>query len=249
MLKPETLEIQNSLGNYCRGDTNLILKGHCNENLPYYRKLVLNVVHDALSRAYPISRQSLEEEKWNELIELFFAEHKCRTNQLWKLPEEFIEYIKRCCWHKKIEVPHFVDLLRLEWSEIEVFMMQNHKVEFSPVINWKEDVLVLNPYLQILHLEYPVHLLKKNRPLEPRISYILCYRGWEDFRVYYLEVSILGKILLEHLKEKQSIKKVLSSLTKSLQKSIITELYKEVESFFRLIAKRKIILGRHTKGL
>jgi len=60
-----------------------------------------------------------------------------------------------------VEVPHFIDLLILEWAEIEVFMMPNHKVEFSLLVNWKENVLVLNPYLQIFHLEYPVHLLKK----------------------------------------------------------------------------------------
>lgn len=246
MLKQKTRELQNSLGSYCRGASDSIVKEHSNEKLSNYKQMVWNVVYDSLSKVYPISRQIIGNEKWNELVEFFFAKHKCRTNQIWKLPKEFIQCMKIGHGYKKANIPYLMDLLRFEWCEVEVFMMRNRKIKFAPITSSSENRLTINPYLKILTLNHPVHLLKKEEPLGRKTSHILCYRGWEDFRVYYLEISVLGKHLINCLKKGFTLKEITKDLLGSLIENKEKELCKETENFFQEMINKQIILGRRT---
>ncbi len=88
----DTYQQQSKLADYCRTGNVPDLKGVNYENLPHYRRLVFNIAADVIETAYPITHSFLEKEVWDKLVHDYFAEHKCQTPQVWRMPLEFYDY-------------------------------------------------------------------------------------------------------------------------------------------------------------
>jgi hypothetical protein len=69
----------------------------------------------------------------------------------------------------KKQFPFLLELLQFEWLEIEVFMMEDADIpRFVPESTSKQKILVGNPEIKILGLQYPIHT-KKPRILQKQI--------------------------------------------------------------------------------
>ena len=93
-LSSATLAAQRSLAWYCRSDDADGVDGADARRLDHYRKLARNVIADGLESAYPLTFAALDPRDWDGLVYRFFAEHDCRSAQVWQMPLEFLEYVQ-----------------------------------------------------------------------------------------------------------------------------------------------------------
>jgi hypothetical protein len=174
MLKNDTHKIQSALAGYCRDGQPVELPGTTDGRVPQYRRLVFNVIKGTLDQAYPVAAKHLGVEKWNQLVHHFFAHHPCRDPQIWRMPRELIDYVKASEYYKKLQLPHLLDLLKMEWLEIEVHAMPDQKygvaVEINDILH---DPLCFNPHYRLERFDYPVHKIHTLNPGEHRGDYFL----------------------------------------------------------------------------
>lgn len=157
-LHTETYQEQSKLAGYCRSGKTPEIKGVTPNRLHHYRRLVYNVVKDALASSYPLAVNLLNEKEWENLCQEFFENHACQDPQVWKMPFELIGYLEPLDHPLKNKYPHLMTLLLFEWKEVEYYMMPD-RIQPSPSGTdiWS-DAWALNAEAEVMTLEYPVHL-------------------------------------------------------------------------------------------
>lgn len=201
LLKTETYQQQSKLANYCRDGKEIDILGAKPGHLPNYRRLVFNVVKDALETTYPISFKFIDNKIWDEMVYNFFSTHKCVDPQVWRMPGEFYQFCSKENYAEKYKLPFLNDLLYVEWLEVEIYMMEDLKYpDYKNSDNWLNKKLVLNPEFKIIKLEYPVHLEKPLEATSKKGDYfLLLYREKESGKVQFINLSILYTFLLENI--------------------------------------------------
>lgn len=207
LLKENTYHQQSLLAKYTRtGDDQIIeqLQNFKPKGIKYYRHLIFNIIYDGVSNAYPITTDFFGEEKMKELADDFFKNHSCQTFQVWEMPREFKDYIIEKRKDLCEQYPFLPDLLLFEWMEIEIFMMPDEPLpEYSNQGNILKDKLVLNPELQILFFQYPVHLYHPQKIKQEHKGeyFVLIHRHPDTKEVIFTELSPATVKIIEALYE------------------------------------------------
>ena len=174
ILKTETYNQQSNFVQYCRDGKDVAILGTVPERLPHYRRLVFNIIKDALETTFPISFQYIETEIWDEMVYTFFSNHKCNDPQVWRMPEEFVEFCKTEKYAEKYTLPFLNDLLYFEWLEVELYMMEDISYPlYNSTDNWLKEKIAVNPEHRIIKLEYPVHQEKPFDAAQKKGDYFL----------------------------------------------------------------------------
>ncbi len=201
-LEKTTHDAQAALALYCRDGELREIEGSLEDRLPHYRRLVFNVVKNALATAYPITSQKYIPEEWDELVFRFFKIHPCVDPQIWKMPHELVGYIEEHEKELTEEYPAVIDLLRFEWQEVYLFMMPDIAIsDHSGVCPDLHDIPVLEPEMQMLVLSYPVHTTAPSKLKNSQVGqYIsLAWRERSSGKVRFMNVSTFYALLLESL--------------------------------------------------
>ncbi|GAB4202165.1 MAG: hypothetical protein Fur0023_07690 [Bacteroidia bacterium] len=207
-LNKDTYTQQSLLAEYTRsGDASVLsqLQGIKEKGIRYYRHLIFNIIWDGVTNAYPITTDFFGEEKMKEIVDDFFRHHRCQTFQVWQMPLEFKDYVIQNRQDLIQQYPFLPDLLLFEWMEIEIFMMPDEELSaYSDKGNILKDKLILNPEMQILNLQYPVHIYhpKKIKDSQRGDYFVLMHRHPEDGDVLFSDISELSVKVLEYLFEK-----------------------------------------------
>ena len=218
MLNKETETIQHQLADYCKSNQNEEIPGIKKDRLHHYRRLIYNIIDDAIESAYPITRSILSDEQWKEIIDAFITDHKCHHPQLFRMPGEIIEFVKLKQFDKKFNIPYLIDTLNFEWVEVEIHSMQDVKIPEIKITNdLLNSVLYFSPYFQLLNLSYPIHKLKDVDITDYKGEYfILVYRE-DNGTVQYVELTVLTHYLLSKLStERTSLKSLLNPIFEEL---------------------------------
>lgn len=189
-LSDTTASYQSKLATYCRTGKLEPIPGVKKENISHYRRLVINVVDDMLQNAYPLTYTLCTAKEWQTAVNDFFSNYPCQSPQVWYMPKEFYVFLiqtKHSLLNKYIFLE---DLLLLEWTEVELFMMEDKPVLYSSSGDLHYSKLVINPEHELLHFHYPVH--KKNpetiKEAEKNNYYLIAHRNREG-EVVFTDVS------------------------------------------------------------
>lgn len=172
-----------------------------------YRRLVFGTIESTLSRAFPIAAATLGEERWQTLVHAFFSEYPSASPLLWQMPRGLVTYLSEHPERMPAELPFLFDLLRFEWIEIELAMMQD--LRFGPPASTaaledraRESIpLELNPHHAILELSYPVYLpLDDPRRHERGAHTLLAFRHPESLDVRFIRLSPMHRVVVELLR-------------------------------------------------
>ncbi len=202
-LRKETHRIQSALAVYCRTGELKPIEGARTDRLHHYRRLVSNVIGSTLEGAYPLTRQILADEVWDQLVDDFFQNHDASSAQIWKMPFEFYEYCLSNNYSEKLNRPYLDDLLYFEWIEIHVHTMPDQVIpEYRQLGDLLTDELIINPEYMLLHLEYPVHKLPAAE-LEANKGnyYVLVFREQQNLTVRFMELSAGFALLFKKLSQ------------------------------------------------
>lgn len=247
LLKQETYKQQASLAGYCRnGKVPEDLIDINKDNLYQYRRLCFNISSDIIETAYPITYSFLDNEIWHQLVTDFFAEHKCQTPQIWRMPLEFYEYCVEKNIQEKLNIPFLNDLLYFEWLELDVHTMED--IEYPLTKNagdWINDKIAFNPEHQLVKLSYPVHTTAPVENLAEKKGdyFLLIYREKESGNVQFIDLSMFYTYILENLKNGALLKDILVEANSLFQINDIKLLKERSLEFITDLKQRNFILG------
>lgn len=212
LLTQETHNLQTKLAEYCKTGVEVEITGAKQDRLHHYRRLTYNLIIGALNTAYPIAHQTLDEKLWIGMIDDYYAKHKMITPLVWKMPQEFYEFVVEQKYAEKHNIPYLDDLLYFEWIEIEIHTMADMEIP-----NYKEsgdlltDRVVITPEHEILSFDYPVHKFKGDDLLDKEGNYfVLLFRKHDTGAVRFINLSPFFAVTLQNIIEqdytfKQSI--------------------------------------------
>lgn len=203
LLEVETYQAMSQLASYCQTGEGDPPPGVDPERAAVYRRLVFSGICDTLERGYPVAYHLLQGERWDHLVQTFFAKRRVATPYLWQVPREFRDYVKQERFGEQWTLPYLDDLLQFEWLEIGVHMMPNGNVPPVRVDGEvMQDSLVVNPDHSLDILRYPVFSGSVDEWLaKPGTYFLLTYRDRTDFVVHYSHLSPLSAIVFELLRQ------------------------------------------------
>lgn len=187
---------QRKLTNFCLKGEDITNLSFYNTNLNQYKRLIYNIFEDSLSSAFPLTKNVLTEEEWNDLIAKYMQLHKSSTPLVWKMPLEFVNFIAELKSDIHVKYTFLNDLLKFEWYEIEIYMQKDKEIELK---KYKSGEIFINPNSLILKVNYPVHI--KNARLVTENDYgeyfVLIYRDPNNFKVLFNDISKLMAAVTE----------------------------------------------------
>ncbi|NIJ44240.1 hypothetical protein FHR24_000679 [Wenyingzhuangia heitensis] len=199
MLLAKTHQHQSKLATYCRTGNSVTIEGAVQKNLTHYRRLVFNNVLDSLETAYPLTQKLLDPKDWELLVHRFFSYYNIQSPQIWMMPEEFKNYILETELILTKQYPFLENLLTFEWLEVEVFMMPDIPHHKAP-----PETYVLNPEMDMMMVNYPVHLKNANTiTKDDKGTYFICmHRDPDTGNVQFTNLSIPFVDVIECLSKK-----------------------------------------------
>ncbi len=243
-MQTDTFLLQDELVRYCRTGLNEPITTK-QENTFHYRRLVYNVVRDTIKKANPLFVELFGKEKFESAVKLFFAEHKCQTAQVWKLPKEFCDYYSVNQLPFEHNCPFVTEMLLFEWTEVEIFMMEDEEsVPYCEIGDKENDFLVSNPEIRIIPMAFPIHKKKISEISESdRGQYFAIFvRHPETKKVKYYDISLALAEMLVKINDEptkfEDLKSVMVRYETSLEKQ--TE---RTTKLFDYALKQKMILG------
>ncbi len=246
LLKTETYNQQNKFVEYCRNGKEISILGAVPERLPHYRRLVFNGFKDALETTFPIAFQYIDSKIWDEMVYTFFSSHKCSDPQVWRMPNEFVDFCEAENYGEKFTLPFLNDLLRFEWMEVEVYMMEDieYPANISTTILLQSKIAV-NPEHKIIKLEYPVHMEKPFDAVDKKGNYfLLLFREKESGRVQFSNLSILFAFLIENISaEEKTLGEILNDILYLFGINDLKMLQTKVFKFLDELKARGFVLG------
>ena len=158
----ESVSLQKQLGEYCKTGENAPNSSRP-DAVTHYRRLVFNIGHNHLRKAFPLTLQLVGKDRFQQLVEIFYTEHKHESPQVWQLPKEFSSFYQEREFPFSTPIPFLRELLKYEWLEILVYMMEDVAPHpFTKKGDAMKDKHVANPELRVLSLQYPIHQKKLN---------------------------------------------------------------------------------------
>lgn len=200
MLKQETKQIQEDLGNYCKLNHNDDIKGAKKDRLHHYRRLIYNIIDDALENAYPITRKQLNNVQWKQVVDEFVKEHPCQNPQLYLMPGELIDFAVKKDYATQFNIPYLIDMLNFEWVEVIVHAMKDEEIaNHNTQGDFLNSSLYFTPYFQLISLSYPIHKLKTTDITDLNATYFLLVYRQPNGTVQYTELNKLTTHLINEL--------------------------------------------------
>ena len=205
-LQNNTTMTQRALGQYTRTGK-LKPKSSKDKNTIHYRRLILNNVMDILESTFPLTLEYIGATKFTKLVKDFFAKNPCVSPQFWQMPKEFLDYVQQKHEELLTAFPPIINLMEIEWMEVEVFMMPDETMpSFSEIGDIHTDKLVANPEMRILPLNYPVFSKKvSDIKLEDYSQYFISlHRNVLDKQVSQNELGLIQVEVLLYLHEQNA---------------------------------------------
>lgn len=246
LLTQNTYKEQASLAQYCKTGDISVTGNVDKKRVTHYRRLVINVVKDSLSAAYPLTQDLLLDKEWDELTETFFANHVCQSPLIWKMPSELHTYIIET--NHPLLQKYFVlkDLLWFEWLEIDMYMQEDINSNYSSLGTLQNDKLVLNPEHILEQFSYPVHIKKAKEISEDESGnyFLSLHRHPDSGKVLFTNLSAAFVRVIELLNESPlSVDELSERLSHEFNIKNTHSIREHLVGFLNTGLKNKLILG------
>jgi hypothetical protein len=163
-----------------------------------YRELMFGNVAALLEQSFPVLRKILDDAQWADLVQAFFAHHRCTTPLFTELPHEFAGYLAEECPQHWLPWPFIPELAHYEWVELALALHEDvgSPTDINPDGDLLEQSPVLAPLVWRLHYHYPVHRIGPAAlPTVPEDTHLLVHRD-PSGEVRFVVINALSAELL-----------------------------------------------------
>ncbi len=177
------------------------------QRVAMYRELFFNNINNFLSSNFPVLHRLLDDQQWFELVQDFFARHRCKSPYFSEIPEEFLAYLQNERDNPD-DLPFMLELAHYEWVEMALSIAKEEPVANQQIAdNLLEQHIRLSPLAWPLAYQYPVHkiapgFLPARPPAQP--TFLIVYRDLQD-DVHFMEITPMTYRLLEIIQEHESL--------------------------------------------
>jgi len=202
---PPFLASQQALARYIRNPAQAV--GDASwpiSRLQTYADLVYNTVQDLLARFFPVLKEVVSAQDWQQMVRDFIGRHQSQSPYFLELAQEFLDYLEQERDGSN-DPPFLLELAHYEWVELalDVSDMQNPDTGFDPDGDLLEYPICLSPLICSLAYRFPVHRICRDfQPQQPpeQASFLLVYRDRTD-KVRFLELNALSARLLSLIEQ------------------------------------------------
>lgn len=172
-----------------------------------YRELLTNNVESAVSACFPVLHELIGEPRWRELVEQFFARHRCHSPIFREIPTEFRNWLETTAAAAELhrELPFLLELAHYEWMELalDVDPADIPETGIDPGGDLLAGIPAFNPLARLLSYRFPVHRIGPAfRPAapDPAPTRLVMVRR-RDHGIGFLEVNPLVARLVELVRD------------------------------------------------
>lgn len=171
-----------------------------------YQTLVFNNVCGFLTQCFPVCQTLISLEDWQKICQQFFLHHHCHSPYFTEINQSFVDYLSQPKQLDRLGLPpYFAELAHYEWVELLVETHPDSTSDNSNKTESKEDhaptnsLLTVNPTVQNLHYQWPVHTISSDElPDSADDSFFIVYRKNES--VEFMQTNALTHALIEFIK-------------------------------------------------
>ena len=192
----ELLALQSSFSQHLRNPVTYgVPEGLDERRVGVYSDLIFHNISALMSEFFPVLKQMLVEQSWNDLIREFFINWRAETPYFPRLAEDFLQFLNSRPGTNH-DPEYLTPLAHYEWLELYLFI---HEVEL-PAQPLEEDELAAKP-IRLTELavpaayQFPVHQIRKDWAEAQTPTYLLVFRDKAD-AVRFFELSPLAYELL-----------------------------------------------------
>ena len=111
-------QIQQSFTYAIRADEQGTVEGIESRRLAVYRELFFNNVESFISGTFPVLQECLDSDTWQNMVRMFFKQHKCESPYFLEISEEFLQFLSEADL-SQLGLPDYAyQLAHWEWMEL-----------------------------------------------------------------------------------------------------------------------------------
>jgi len=177
------------------------------QRMDMYRELFFNNIESFLSANFPVIRKILDDDRWRELAQDFYAKHPCKSPYFSEIPEEFLEYLQNER-NNADDLPFMLELAHYEWVEMALSISKEEVIANNENLdNLFNKHIQLSPLAWPLAYQYPVQkispaFLPDAAPQQP--TFLIVYRNPDD-EVNFIEITPITYRLLQLIQENEQV--------------------------------------------
>ena len=198
-----------------------------------YQSLIFNNVCSFLNQCFPVCQSLISEEHWLDICQAFFLQHACHSPYFTEINQSFVDFLAQPEQLQQLNLPpYFAELAHYEWVELmvdthtdshisnnvnnQVNDLTNNHINSQTNLADESAQLALNPSLQNLHYQWPVHSIsREEQPENAEDSFFLVFRNDAD-EVEFMQVNAMTHALLAFIDSKPPIQTQPATLTDEL---------------------------------
>ena len=197
------------------------------KRLTVYQSLIHNGMSNSLSSCFPVTKQIISADVFDDLVSLFLSKYSSHTPYFHQVPSEFLNFIAKTA--ELPPVPEFIfELMHYEWLELAVeiddtdcsrfhFNLENHKENFQ---------LQILPTVRLASYQYAVEQIGPSyiptQALDIQ-TMILVFRNQSD-DVEFMRINDLTALLLAQFEEPTTIDSAFKTLAEHVPDQTADEL-------------------------
>jgi len=213
---PDFAHIQKMFTDRIRNQTAQSIDNIEDRRLAVYRELFFNNLESFIAGTFPVLKECLVENTWQDLIRIFFIKHACETPYFLEISEEFLHFIETDTQASAMLPEYGYSLAHWEWMELfaDAYVeTSNDEVLRIEFIESQSSVLTSIECAWLQAYEYPVHKISADVEINKEAAFLLVYRNSQD-EVKFIELNPLSYLLFEAIKQNQSctVEEIVSSL-------------------------------------
>ena len=215
-----------------------------------YTELFFNNVEDFISNTYPVLKEVMPENEWQDMMRDYFSKHLSHTPLFPEMPREFLKYLES--ERDNPNDPGFIyELAHYEWIELALLTS-----DLDEDIKWDKididgDILnstpVLSPLAWSLTYQYPVQQICEDfipEEASEQPIYLLVYRNQND-EVHFMELNPVTAMLIQLISDdnKLTTKQILESIAEQMNHPDPNVVIEGGMQIMQDLKDRNVILG------
>jgi hypothetical protein len=197
----ELLALQTQFTQHLRNpDTYPVPEGLDERRVGIYSELIFHNISGLMSEFFPVLKQMLSENDWDQLIREFFINWRAVTPYFPRLAEEFLSFLMSRPGTNH-EPEYLLPLAHYEWLELYLFI---HEAELPArpldLESLRSAPLKLSDLAVPAAYQFPVHQIQTGWEQQQASTYLLVFRDSSD-SIRFFELTPLAYELLAAMTE------------------------------------------------
>lgn len=207
--------------------------------LHIYRELFFNNVSGFIENGFPVLRAMVPDAYWQQLLEAFFAGHRCHSPYFHDIPAEFLQWIGT---RPDPAYPWLQELVHYEWAGLAAEIAEGELPEAVAGDVWRK-APQLSPLVWPLLYQWPVHRFPQAAPARGVMPHALLVYRTPEHEVQIWEVSMTVAAVIDRL---QVLPAPLMDTVDTLARAQgldASRLREELMPWITMLRERGILLG------